>query len=337
MRHPIFILIIASLLVAGCSLNPPKPVVMDAPSHPALTTAYDYQLLDAAFKAVSFTQLAEKLKHSNAIFIGEYHGNQASHLLQTQLLVALHQQNQIDKRSMILALEMFSRDQQGILNDYLNGAIGERYLVDNAPTWTGYTGSHRPLVEYAKQHAIPVIAANAPNAMVRCIGRQGAAYTKKLSDLEKANIARQPFAEVPGYADKFFGVMQASKHSPSTRMRQSYLAQLSRDNTMAESIMQALAQEPDGQLININGSFHSAGHLGAAGALRRLQPDLKITVITPVHSDKLAAFKQAQTSDSRDEFYYLLNPQPPAFVNAANRKKAHQAMFAKADQKAKDC
>ena len=306
-------------------------------SGPTLTTAYDYHLLDQTYQAIALPELVAALQDSDVIFIGEYHGNHASHLLQMQLFAALHQQQA--SQATILSMEMFNRDQQAILDRYMEGDIGERTLIDKAPTWKNYRASYRPLVEYAKQHQIPVIAANAAADLIRCIGRQGSDYIDKLTAEEKRYIASQPFAEVPNYKAKFMGFMAGSNHLSRERAHQSYLAQLARDNTMAEAIATALAQTPNSQVIHLNGTFHSAEHLGTVGALKRLNPDLKLSVITPIYpQDWQDAKAHAQCEKPHpNEFYYLLQPQPRDFVSTTERDQAYQALFDQAKEKAKAC
>ena len=323
------------LLLNGCALNavPKQPVSVSS-----LATAYDYQLLDPEYRLISLVQMTATASKADVVFIGEYHGNHASHLLQAELLAALHKQQtqSAKKRPMILSMEQFERDQQEILDLYLDNKIGERQLITKAPTWPNYKGSYRPLVEYAKQHKMPVIAANAPGDIVRCIGKQGSKYLEKLPTKQRHLLATQPFVEVDGYSDKFFGAMGLTGHVKTTgRLYQSYQAQLARDNTMAESILKALKASPNAQVLHLNGSFHSADHLGTVGALKRLDPALKIVVITPVHTNQLAEHKKKH--QVKNDYFYLLNLQPKDFVSAENMKAAHKAMFAKSAQKAKFC
>ena len=324
MTYKLIALLGALTLLCACSVTPNNGEVLPG----KLPTAYDYQLVDGDYLPISLAELAGQLQDRDVVFIGEYHGNHASHLLEMQLLAALHR---IDP-SLVLSMEMFTRDQQGILDDYIDGAIGERYLIKEAPAWKNYRASYRPLVEYAKQNAIPVIAANASGDIVRCIGHQGADYIDKLSGQEARYLAAQPFAEVPGYEERFLGFMVGSKHSPGPRQHQSYLAQLARDNTMAESIAQALEQSPNSRVLHLNGSFHSEDHLGTVGALKRLNPGLKVTVITPIYLEDFAEAKQQ--NNRKDDFYYLINPLPQEFVDSGYRKKAYKEMFGKAKEKA---
>lgn len=328
-----FLPILGLFMLFGCQSNPAKPPITTAKVN--LTTAYDYQLLNATANPTTLSEVITHLKQADVVLIGEFHGNHASHLLQMQLLSALHQQNLAHQKNTQLSMEMFTRDQQPILNDYLDGFIGERYLINEAPAWNNYAGSYRPLIEYAKQHEIPVIAANASGEIVRCIGQQGATYLEKLTTEQKTELAKHPFTDITGYEKKFFGFMLGqSEKTPNQRQKQSYLAQLTRDNTMAESIWKALQQSPNTQVIHLNGRFHSAEHLGTAGALTRLQPNLNIQVITPIH---LPEFTDLTVEKRPDNFYYLLNPQPDEFVDPEYRKKIRKNRFDRAKEKAKSC
>ncbi|PWQ97789.1 ChaN family lipoprotein [Leucothrix arctica] len=323
------------LLLNGCALNT-RSGETPSPATTNLTTAYDYQLLSPNYHPISLSKIVSAASKADVVFIGEYHGNHASHILQMQLLEKLHNAKKQQRRPIILSMEQFERNQQTILNDYLSNKIGEQYFIDKTPAWSNYKASYRPLVEYAKQNDISIVAANAPADIVRCIGRVGESYINKLSSDKKQTITNKPFAEIPRYANKFFGVMGLSGHAVAgKRMQQSYLAQLTRDNTMAESINKALKQSPNIQVVHLNGSFHSAEHLGTVGALKRMNPTLKVLIITPIHKEQFAEHKKKHKNT--DDYHYLLNSQPKAFVNPENMKAAHTAMFAKSAAKSKLC
>ena len=294
----------------------------------SLGTSYDYQLMDGQKQAVNLDQLLRELADYDAVFIGEYHKNHASHLLQSQVLSGLYKLNAVQGRDTVLSMEMFERDHQVNLNKYLKSDIGETYLIKETPAWDNYVGSYRPLVEFAKEHNLQVIAANAPGDIVRCIGRHGQDYLNKLNDAERTLIAEQPFLDVDGYAKKFYGLMGISEHMPSNRMRNTYLAQLTRDNTMAESMTQIFFKNSHTQIIHVNGTFHSEDGLGTVGAFKRQNPNLKVAVVTPLHINK---FEDAD----EDNYYYLVNKQPAEFVNDEYKKEAYKKMFS--ESKSKSC
>ena len=319
--------------VLGCSVTPHQSD-NQSPSQsataPILHNAYDYLLLNAQTQQpVSVAQLAKQLKNVDVIFIGEYHGNHASHLLQAQLQTLLYQQTP----NQILSMEQFNRDQQAVLNQYLDNEVGEAYLINEAPAWENYAGSYRPLVEFAKQHFLPVIAANAPADTVRCIGRYGGAYLEKLTHQEAQLLAQQPLADVDGYRQLFMGFLNGSSHFDDAKANSSYLAQLSRDNTMAESILNALKTNPGAQVIHTNGAFHSNYGLGTVGALKRLDPSLTIKIISPEHVSPDQPMQFLPEALTKGDYIYLVQTQPQKYQNAQYRQQAFKRMFKKADAK----
>ena len=301
-----------------------------------LSHAYSRILIDSQTnRPMEIETLTQQLKNHDVIFIGEYHGNHASHLLQMQLQAELFKL----RPQQILSMEMFERDQQAILNRYLDGEVGENYLINEAPTWPNYAGSYRPMVEFAKEHFLPVIAANAPGDIVRCIGQYGQGYIDLLPAGEKANLAHNAFMNNDAYQTKFEEFMHSMRHGKldENRKTNSSAAQLARDNTMAESILKALQENPGSQTIHLNGSFHSASHLGTVALLKQRAPELKIAVITPIRVENAQNPKWTQHDLTKGDFIYLVRPQPEEYVDANYRRQAMQSMFKNSSEKAKSC
>lgn len=296
----------------------------------SLQTLYDYQIVDSqSQRYLNLDQAVAKLKDSDVIFIGELHGHHGSHLLQSQLQQALYalQPNQI------LSMEQFERDTQSAVSRYLYGEIGENAFIKQSRAWDNYTGSYRPLVEFAKTHGVEVVAANAPTDIVRCVGREGESYLTKLNTEELALIARQPFSNDAVYEAKFKTYMEKGKRAADPqRLQQSYIAQLLRDNTMAESIYLAKKSAPNHQIIHLNGAFHSNEFLGTVGALKRLDPNLKLSVVSPVMLEELNVHYQADDLKLGDLLYLIL-PLPAEYIDQAERLDAMQTLFKEAESK----
>ena len=337
------------ILLSGCSHAPAHAPtdaynqVIDQPKKPQNRTysiepfskiaplqhAYDYRLIDSQTQhSLTATQLAQRLQKYDVIFIGEFHSNHASHLLEMQLMAAMHAL----RPSQILTMEMFNRDQQSILNRYLDSEVGEAFLINEAPTWQNYAASYRPLIEYAKQNFIPVIAANASADIVRCIGRQGARYLGKLLQEERPLIARQPFTDQAEYRQRYMDFLEEARRLTAKRKENSYLAQLTRDNTMAESINQAWSENPDAQILHLNGSFHSEHHLGTVAALKNLNSAIKIAVITPIRVDEPTQPSYSVEDLTKGDFIYLLQGQPDQYVDSAYKRQARESQFKLAQQ-----
>ncbi len=89
-----------------------------------------------------------------AIFIGEEHGSRVSHRAELTILKGLAKRDS----NLVLALEMFERDVQDILDAYLKGKISEKKFLKQSRPWPNYQKDYRPLIEFAKKKGMPVIA-----------------------------------------------------------------------------------------------------------------------------------------------------------------------------------
>ncbi|WND02936.1 ChaN family lipoprotein [Temperatibacter marinus] len=135
---------------------------------------YDFKLIHtdggkADPKEMSIANAAEKLKDYDVIFFGENHRHPGNHLAQALLFEALYRQNQ----NLTLSMEQFNRDKQPVVDAYLKGEIGEWTLRTKGEAWDNYLTSYRPLVEFAKENKLPVIAAEVPIPIVVCVGKEG--------------------------------------------------------------------------------------------------------------------------------------------------------------------
>ena len=141
-----------------------------APRQEPPKTHYQALVVEAATGVpVSLTDLAKRLADKDVVVIGEYHGHQGSHLLQSRLQAHLYRH----RPKQVLTMEQFEVDRQPVLDRYLADKIGEMELVEDAGAWPIYKYAYRPLVEFARVRDLPVIAANAPADIVRCVGREG--------------------------------------------------------------------------------------------------------------------------------------------------------------------
>ncbi|KID56919.1 hypothetical protein JF50_13630 [Pseudoalteromonas luteoviolacea] len=295
----------------------------DMPSPKRTTMLNDYTLFSASDEQpITAEQLAVKLNSVDVIFIGEYHTHSASHRLQANLLPLIFRQNP----NLILSFEQFARDKQTILNQYLNNEIGEQTLIKQADAWDNYQSDYRPLVEFARENKLRAIAANTPLSIVRCVARKGPEYIQQFKAPQKKWVAQDITSSSTAYQEKFKTAMghhgsKTAKSGP-VKMSNSFYAQLARDNTMAESIFNALKQSKNGQVIHFNGAFHSNYHLGTVDALKKLDPKLNIAVISP-------QFKNEAIDWSVGDFVYKIKPLPKRYIKKENLNQAIKVMMEK--------
>lgn len=320
-----FVLLIVAL--SGCSglagIQPQEPV--ERPQ-----TLYQAQVIDpASGTRLSIDALARKLSGVQVVVVGEYHGHPAAHLLQSQIQAALYRQNPLQ----VLTMEQFNLDTQNAVNAYLRNKTGEAELIEDADAWDNYRASYRPLVEFARLHNLPVIAANAPAHIVRCVGRTGPDYLSSLPAKALAELPGDPFMDTPGYRKKFDAALAGGHSTTDARMDNTYKAQLLRDNTMASRILQALDAYPGHQIVHTTGTFHSQAHLGTVALLHKRAPEVSVAVISPVVWPPDADKPPLAENRNKGDFLFFVQPLPEEYLSEERRKKAMSARFR---QSAKD-
>ncbi len=298
-----------------------------------LTSLYDYQLIDVRSgqpKTIDLAKDVGGLSDYDVIFIGENHRHPGNHLAQAKIYQALLKTNP----KTILSLEQFERDTQTYLNAYLNGEIGEWSLRHFGRAWDNYQSSYRPLVEMAKTHGLPVIAANAPKDTVVCTGRHGLEILDNLPEERKYQVAQSFYTPTEGaYFNKFTANMGHSQETikPSTLNR--YFAQAVRDDTMAESIHNALENHPNHKLVHLNGHFHSASHLGTVERVM-LRKKRKVAVIQPILVNNPSAPSFSVDDMNKGDYLLLIHPLPEQVKTKENRRIWMQTVFKRSEQ---DC
>ncbi|EPA0547911.1 ChaN family lipoprotein [Vibrio alginolyticus] len=272
-----------------------------------VTSFYDYQLYTPSGEHIALSKLPIELQQADVILIGEWHTHAGVHRFQTDMLKQLTSYD----RSLALSMEQFTRDKQPVVDAYLRGEIGEQYLMKQANAWPNYESDYRPLVEFAKQKNLPVIAANAPKSIVRCIGRQGLDYINKLDDDQRTFIAQAINTGSSPYKEKFMASMH---HGKPEQTEKQFAAQVTWDETMAESIVSYLDDNPGAQIVHVAGKFHTEQGLGTAASILSRNPSLKVVVISPTDN---------VLSDNTDYQLEVLAP-PVRYVQDAHRMAAYQ-------------
>ncbi|MCG9648874.1 ChaN family lipoprotein [Vibrio brasiliensis] len=282
-----------------------------------VTTFYDYQLYTPANQPISVSSLPTVLTDADVILIGEWHTHSAIHRFQTDIVKQLV----LDNPQLALSMEQFSRDKQSVIDAYLNGEVGEQTLIKTGNGWPNYESDYRPLIELAKANSMQVLAANAPKPIVRCIGRQGIAYLDKLDADDRAYLARNVETGPSRYKDKFMASMHHGKPEQTERQ---FAAQVTWDETMAESITDYIRHHPDHQVVHIAGKFHTEQGLGIKTSILRRMPELNVVVITPTSEPA------SVNADNEDFLLQVLAP-PVRYVKQENRIAAYHHLTKRND------
>ena len=239
---------------------------------------------------VTAAQMIERLARADAIFFGEQHDDPETHRAEAELLEAIGSSG----RPVILSLEMFERDVQTVVDDYLAGRASESEFLARSRPWERYATDYRPLIELAKRHRWRVVAANVPRPLASAVGRKGLTALDTLTVTDRRNAAREHACPNDDYRARFMESMRSHSSSPTTAPRAAdslptataerfYLAQCVKDETMAESIVDArLAAPRDAIVVHFDGAFHSDYSQGTVARVKRRQPGWTLAVVSAV-------------------------------------------------------
>src|SRR5438270_3080549 len=287
-----------------------------------------YRAFDSKGRPVKLQEIVDALDKADVLVVGETHNDGVAHLLEAELLRRADETygpSSQRKRSLALSLEMFERDVQTVLDEYLGSLIQERHFLLSSRPWSNYQTDYRPLVEYAREHHLPVIAANAPARYVSRVSGLGPDSLHELSTAAKSCLPPLPFPEASeAYASKFNRFMQGASvgtppfQQPAGSQTQAnphggahlLEAQTLRDASMAYSIADYLKRQRGALVVQVNGTFHSEERLGVPEQLAHYRPNARIVVVTIISDEGFPNFDVGRLGKLGD-FVILTDPSLP--------------------------
>jgi uncharacterized iron-regulated protein len=279
--------------------------------NPAQANSEHYRIYDAKGNAATLDEIISAIEKTDAVFLGEQHDDTTAHALQMQIFKAVFEKYGKESR-VALSLEMFERDVQTIVDEYLKGFISETHFLSSSRPWGNYKTDYRPLVEFARENKLDVIAANAPRRYVNMVSRLGRESLNQLSPDAKKWLAPLPYGEPSeGYAKKFNALMGGMSDSMSPQQHNAMLASQSLwDATMAFSISEYLKQYKKSLIVHLNGSFHTENRLGTIDQLLKYNPKTRVLVVTMKYEDDFKTFDKSKHTDLGD-FVILTDAKQP--------------------------
>lgn len=271
-----------------------------------------------------FEAMLAELARADVVFVGEQHNDPATHKLERAILDGLLRR----KLGITVSLEMFERDVQQQLNDYLTGQLSEEVFLKNSRPWPNYINDYRPLVELARAHRFPVIASNIPRRLASQVSRQGLDSVNSLPEADRKLVAAQFQCPFDDYFKRFTQAMSSHPAGDSkseekkdekkvaeekAMVEKFYLAQCAKDETMAEAISAALLAQSNGSqpknvIVHFNGAFHSDFKLGTAARVIRRAPKSKVKIVSVVPVDNLDQINADEHRKKGDFIIFCLKP-----------------------------
>lgn len=202
-------------------------------------------------------EFLQNLTQANVIYLGETHTSEADHKAQLEII----QQIYAKKPKIAIAMEMFQRPYQGAIDRYLAGRITEQELLTQTEyqqRWGFPWEYYAPILRFAKENLIPVLALNTPSEVTRKVSRQGLEsltaedkkYIPPISEIRTDN------AEYRKMLSDVFNQHQQGGHGSSASFERFFSAQVLWDETMAESIAEFVKSNPNHTVIVLAGQGH---------------------------------------------------------------------------------
>ena len=264
---------------------------------------------------LTWAALLDRLRGADVIVIGEQHNDATGHAVQLAVVDDVLESSDGGG----LALEMLERDEQPLVQDYIEGIIDDETFakLTNSTNWSG-TGSweawYQPVIDASIEHGGVVIAANAPRRYVRLARTDGWARLDEISDARSALVEHPDEGMMGGYRDRFIELMgghgdddsddEEARAEAMETAESFFLAQQVWDATMAGSISEALKSSGP-PVILLVGRFHSDHEGGTVLQLRRHHPAARIATISLEPECDAVEF---DTSEPQADFIVCTSP-----------------------------
>jgi uncharacterized iron-regulated protein len=228
--------------------------------------------------------MIRRLEPSRAIFIGEVHDRPEHHRSQLELICRLHERGTY----LAIGVEFFQQPFQAYLDDYIAGRLEERDLLrltDYERRWGYDFELYAPILRFARQNAIPLVALNVPTELTKAVAKRG---LQGLSDAQRDYLPAHIDRSNAAYAQRLKAVFEAHPKSPHSRFEHFLDAQLLWDEGMAATAADYLSKHPERKMVVLAGNGHVAWRSGIPARLSR-RLDIGISVISQATKPRLAS------------------------------------------------
>ncbi len=233
---------------AGDARHAAAPSVGEGKSMQDKTVAVDMRSLK------SLAAVIAGVAGKRIVYVGEQHDEFSHHAVELAVIKALYRK----EPEIAIGMEMFQRPFQKALDAYIAGTIDERTFLKQSEYFSrwGYDYHlYKPILDFAREKHIPVVALNLRAEIVDAVAKSGIA---SLTDAERKELPSHPDFSDKAYRDRLRKVF--AQHPDSDKRNFDYFcqAQILWDETMAQSIDEYLNKHAGCTMIVLAGEGHIA-------------------------------------------------------------------------------
>jgi uncharacterized iron-regulated protein len=228
-------------------------------------------------KSLSFGEMIKDAARSDVIVVGEVHSNPRHHLIELEVIRALHESD----TPMIIGMEMFRSESQKDLDSWTSGAMPlDSFVQIYYRNWGMQWALYQDIFLYAREHNIPIAGLNIPGEISDAIARRG---FSALSDEERKRIPAGINCTIDKNYREFIRMAYAGHGKNDERSFLHFCqAQMVWDKSMAANLVSFMKGHPGKKAVVLAG----VGHAWRRGIPEQLSllSDHRIGVILPVMS-----------------------------------------------------
>jgi uncharacterized iron-regulated protein len=255
----VFALLAVLWAVTGCAVASPHP---EEPQAISATPALDLKALSDLDTVIA------RLADTRVVFVGEQHDRYEHHLTQLEIIRRLHAQH----AELAIGMEAFQQPFQSYLDAYVAGELSETELLRNTQYYSRWGMDFRlyaPILRYAREQHLPVVALNLPREITRRVGREG---IESLSALDRAQLPAEIDRSDAAYQQRLLQIFNRHSHENGQSFEHFLQVQLLWDEGMAQRAADYLKAHPGQRLVVLAGNGHLAYGSGIPQRLLRRQP-----------------------------------------------------------------
>lgn len=230
---------------------------------------------------VPFHDMVERMARTQVAMVGEEHYQPA---IQAVVLYLLEQLATRRPGQLALAMEFLERDMQPDVDAYLAGTIDEATFLRRIRASEQFISLYFPLLDYARQQRLPVLAINTPRRIATQVAREGLQATLDSLRVEERAYVAATFSAISSDYRTYFLDAVTQAHPPANAQEAERFVEASfmKDDTMAEGLAAFLEKRPDYTVLTLTGRFHTDYGKAIPRLLQQRRPGVTMVRFTTI-------------------------------------------------------
>jgi len=250
------------------------PVLSSGAYDPRAGDTGDDEIIDTETSVLDLSKLTglqgliDELAEKRVVFVGEQHDRYEDHLNQLAVIAGLHEKG----KDLAIGMEFFQQPFQPHLDAFVSGDISEKEMLrrtDYFERWRYDYRLYRPILRFAREHGIPVIALNLEREITEKVGDGG---IESLSGEERARIPVEIDREDQAYRERVKAVFDHHPQKENADFEHFLEVQLLWDEGMADRAARYLKENPGKSMVVLAGTGHLEQGQGIPKRLLRRVP-----------------------------------------------------------------